>query len=208
MASNRLFRAGLADSDAVAGLSDFAFRAYTLLLLASDDAGRLDGRPLSLRAELFPVGRHADCRSEQLVKHLAELREARLIVCYEFATKPYVQITKVQRYGSSLYSRFPWSDGSHEITYVDRVTRDGIKPFVATSLLDLGKNETPYKPSDDRGSRGSKPLHTGTGTGTGTHTGTGTARAATRQPRPRKKTEAEVAAELQAEMEREKAGAA
>ena len=205
MASNRLFRAGLADSDAVAGLSDFAFRAYTLLLIASDDAGRLDRRPLSLRAELFPVGRHADCRSEQLVKHLAELREARLIVCYEFATKPYIQITKVQRYGSSLYSRFPWSDGSHEITYVDRVTRDGVKPFVATSLLDLRKDETPYKPTDDRGGRGSKPLPTGTGTGT--HTGTGTARPAARAPRPRKKTEAEVAAEYQRQLQAEKAGA-
>lgn len=176
MASNRLFRAGLADSEAVAGLSDFAFRVYTLLVLASDDAGRLDGRPTALRADIFPVGRHAECRTQQLEKTLAEIREARLIVCYKFQSKPYLQITKVHRYGSSEFSRFPWVDGEFRIMFVKRATRDGDRLFVSSSLLDLKPDEVPFIPPKQGVQRGSERQATDTDTGTGTKTGTGTAR--------------------------------
>lgn len=174
MASNRLFRAGLADSEAVAGLSDFAFRVYSLLVLASDDAGRLDGRPNALRADIFPVGRHAECRTQQLEKTLAEIREARLIVCYEFQSKPYIQITKVHRYGSSECSRFPWIDGEFRIMFVKRATRDGDRLFVSTSLLDLKPTEVPFIPPKQGVQRGYERQATGTGTGTDTKTDTGT----------------------------------
>lgn len=129
---NRIFREGFVDSDSICALSDWAHRVYSNLLVKVDDAGRIDGRLEPLRAILFPLG--LDRPSEDLHSALADLELRKLAILYGYAGKPYLQITKWQRCGSAINSRCPWSDGSFDIEYVQRPTRDGVKDFVRTSV--------------------------------------------------------------------------
>lgn len=131
---NRILRDGFVDSESVAGLTDWAHRFYSNLLVKCDDAGRFDGRVEMLRSHLFPLG--TSRRVEDFNKALAELTKARLIIAYEWSGRPYLQVTKWQRCGNSECSRYPWLDGNHEIAYIEKQTRDGPKKFVSTSLYD------------------------------------------------------------------------
>ncbi len=131
---NRILRDGYVDSDSVASLSDWTHRVYSNLLVKCDDAGRFDGRREILRSHLFPLG--TSRRNEDFDKALTEMEKAGLLVRYEWNGKPYLQLTKWQRCGKAIHSRFPWSDGSYAIEYLSRDTRDGRKEFVKTSISD------------------------------------------------------------------------
>lgn len=140
---NRILRDGFVDSEPVAALSDWSHRVYSNLLVKSDDAGRFDGRLAILRSHLFPLG--TTRRSEDFSRAIDEMKFPEgeggeklspLIICYEFAGKPYIQITKWRRCGDAKTSRYPWTDGNHDISYILQRTRDGDKDFVLTSLLD------------------------------------------------------------------------
>jgi hypothetical protein len=131
---NRILRDGFVDSESVAGLTDWSHRLYSNLLVKCDDAGRFDGRVEMLRSHLFPLG--TSRRVEDFNKALAELEKARLVIRYERDGRAFLQVTKWQRCGNSECSRFPWLNGDHAISYVDKQTRDGPKRFVSTSLFD------------------------------------------------------------------------
>jgi hypothetical protein len=140
---NRILRDGFVDSEPVNALTDWAHRVYSNLLVKSDDAGRYDGRVAVLRSHLFPLG--TSRRIEDFNKALKEMESPKdeddnplypLVIRYECNGNPYLQLTKWQRCGKAIQSRYPWRDGSFTITYVERETRDGPKDFVSTSLVD------------------------------------------------------------------------
>lgn len=129
---NRMVREGFLDSQAVHNLTDPAECFYHRLLIAADDAGRMDGRLEVLRARLFPLD--SSRRSSDVEKQLRECVSEGLVIPYEWDGKPYVQVTKFQRTSPALVSKFPWTDGGFGITWVKCDTRDGKKDFVSSSL--------------------------------------------------------------------------
>jgi hypothetical protein len=131
---NRIIRDGFVDSEAVNALSDWAHRIYSNLLVKCDDSGRFDGRAEILRSLLFPLG--TGKRLEDFKRAIEEMTEQRLVIPYEFSGKPFLQVTRWQRCGNAETARYPWSDGSYAIRYVERDSRDGTKSWVATSLND------------------------------------------------------------------------
>lgn len=128
---NRLVREGFLDSEAINRLGDPSECLYHRLMLAADDAGRMDGRAEILRARLFPLGSR---RASDVEAQLRKCVEEALVIAYEWQGKPYLQITKWQRCSPCRVSKYPWKDGSHSIEYVKMETRDGLKEFVKTSL--------------------------------------------------------------------------
>lgn len=128
---NRIVREGFLDSEAINALGDPAECFYHRLLLAADDAGRMDGRVEMLRARLFPLSSR---RASDVEKQLSECVRLGLVIPYEWDGKPFVQLAKWQRCSPCTNSKFPWRDGGHKIAYVKRETRDGEKEFVLTSL--------------------------------------------------------------------------
>lgn len=142
---NRLIREGFLDSEPINRLSDPAECLYHRLLLAADDAGRMDGRPDILRARLYPLD--SSRRTQDVVRHLRECESNGLVMEYQWDGKPFLQVSRWQRPGNSQYSKFPWSDGSFKIEWVQRETRDGAKEFASTSLSD--PIATPSAPHQD-----------------------------------------------------------
>lgn len=129
---NRLIREGFLDSEAIHALSDAAECFFHRLMLAADDAGRMDGRVEILRARLFPLD--LSRRASDVEKTLSECVKQGLVIPYEWKGQRFLQISKWQRSSPCVTSKFPWSDGSFRITYVKVETRDGEKDFAATSV--------------------------------------------------------------------------
>jgi len=170
---NRVIRDGFLDSDKVNRLDWFVECVYHRLLLAVDDAGRIDGRTDLLVSRLFPLkGR---VRANDVESALHELKEAGLIVSWMVDGQPIVQVTNWRRCGRSQYSRYPDAEGNFAIQYVERETRDGKVWFVSTSLP---REPTPSAPHADPMPTPSAPhngqRHTKTKTETKTNTGTNT----------------------------------
>lgn len=129
---SRIIREGFVDSESVCALTDWAHRVYSNLLLKADDAGRFDGRLEFLRSHLFPLGTQR--RSSEVEQAVIETEKHALLIRYHFASKPYLQLTRWHRTGSSHKSKFPWRDGTLEISYVMLDTKDGPKEFVFSSV--------------------------------------------------------------------------
>ncbi|WP_202844755.1 hypothetical protein [Luteimonas saliphila] len=129
---NRLVREGFLDSEAIHALSDAAECFFHRLMLAADDAGRMDGRVEILRARLFPLD--LSRRASDVEKTLSECVSRGLVTPYEWRGQRFLQITKWQRCSPCVTSKFPWRDGSFRFAYVKRETRDGEKDFVASSV--------------------------------------------------------------------------
>jgi len=160
---NRTIREGFLDSEAIATLDWFTECVYHRLLIASDDAGRFDGRDKIVTSRCFPL--HDKVRSQCVGEALSKLELAGLLLRYEFQGKVYVQLTKVQRYGSSTESKWPWTDGSYCISFIKIRTRDGEKEFVSTSVNTVEKSDTPFRPPTDPlptpSEGGTDPIDTG-----------------------------------------------
>lgn len=140
---NRIIRDGFVDSEAVNALTDWTHRVYSNLLVKCDDAGRFDGRIEYIRSHLFPLG--TDRRLGDVEKAIEEMEQLGLLLRYEYKGKPFLQVTKWQKCGKTLKSRYPWKDGSFNIHFVTLDTRDGEKDFVATSILDgVATGSTPH----------------------------------------------------------------
>jgi len=180
---NRVIRDGFLDSEKVNRLDWFAECVYHRLLLAADDAGRIDGRTDAMVSRLFPL--RGRVRASDVDESLHELHQAGLIRSWTSEGHQVVQVTNWRRCGRALYSRYPGPDGSYAIEYIDRETRDGNVSFVITSLADL---PPPANPPPTPSVSHSDPIatpsasHTGrcptkTGTKTGTKTKTGGSRA-------------------------------
>lgn len=128
---NRIVRVGFLDSEAVSRITEAAECFYHRLLLVADDAGRFDGRIDVMRSSCYPLGTR---RGISVENSLRECVGASLLYTYEYRDKPFVQVTKWQRCGKALTSKYPDRDGRYDITYVPLSTRDGVKDFVSSSL--------------------------------------------------------------------------
>jgi len=131
---NRIVREGFLDSESVNKLSDAAEVVFHRLLLVVDDAGRTDARPDVLLSKLFPSS--AKRRPKDIDQRIQECIDADLVQKYEFRGVSYLQISRWQRTSKTIYSKFPWVDGTYRIEFLSKETRDGVKDFVSTSLSD------------------------------------------------------------------------
>lgn len=163
---NRIIREGFLDSEAINGLEPFTECVFHRLLIVSDDAGRFDGRAMIIASRCFPL--KDSIRAKDVEGHLLKLEQAGLLIRYEWNGKPFLQLTKWQKAGKSLTSKFPWSDGTFTIQYVKAETRDGVKEFITTSLPHAHPIATPSE-------RGNRESNTETGTYSDTNAETGTA---------------------------------
>lgn len=167
---NRLFRDGYLDSEAVNDLSDFAERVFARMLIAADDAGRLDGRIAILRSKIRPLD--SVRRNSDFERALAEICRAGLAYCYAVENGRFVQLTKVQKGTPAKTSKFPDWQGTYEIVTVKRSTRDGKKDFVLSSIPEgmPGMPELPFP----KGSLSlPEPLPKGSGSEEPTRAGSG-----------------------------------
>lgn len=161
--ADRLFREGFLDSEKVNALTDFAERLFVRLILAADDAGRLDGRIAILRAKARPLD--SARRDKDYEAALAEIYKAELAFPYEFDGRPYVQITRHQHSTPALMSKFPNHKGDYAITVVSKPSPKGVKKYVSESLPPYEGRLTEGLP---KGYGLPLPTCAGTGTGTGT----------------------------------------
>jgi hypothetical protein len=133
---NRVIREGFLDSEAISALSDAAECFFHRLMLAADDAGRMDGRVEILRARLFPLD--ISRRASDVEKALAECIKRRLVIPYLWGGKRFLQISRWQRCSPALAAKYPDSPGGYRITFAKVDTRDGEKDFVASSMFGSG----------------------------------------------------------------------
>lgn len=150
---NRYVREGILDSESVNSLSVFAQNMYFRLIFVVDDAGRFDGRESLIATNAFPT--KPDIRLKDVSESLADIRQAGLLIAYQYNNKPFIQLTKWQRYGNSITSKYPWKDGSFDLWFVKLKTKDGQKEFVSTSIegapgfdekQKVGNENTPSRP--------------------------------------------------------------
>src|SRR5690606_16100814 len=133
---------------------------------------RYDGRPQMVASRLYPL--RDNLRAKDVEAVLEKLEGAGLLMRYEYAGKPFLQLTKWQRCGKTKNSKFPWKDGGFVIEFTQRETRDGEKEFVTTSLPHADPMPTPCRPHAD----GVTPkTNTNTETNTETETTRGRAEA-------------------------------
>jgi len=130
---NRVIRDGFLDSPRVDALNWFAECVYHRLLLAVDDAGRIDGRSSVLKSRLFPLKDRL--RASDVERGVNQLEEHGLVVRWEVGDQVVIQVTRWRRCGNAQYSRYPDPDGNFEIRYVEVQTRDGPVQMVASSLM-------------------------------------------------------------------------
>lgn len=130
---NRVIRDGFLDSPRVDALDWFAECVYHRLLLAVDDAGRIDGRSSVLKSRLFPLKDRL--RASDVERGVNQLEEQGLVVRWEVGDQVVIQVTRWRRCGNAQYSRYPDPDGNFEIRYVEVQTRDGPVQMVASSLM-------------------------------------------------------------------------
>lgn len=183
---SRVIRDGFLASERVAALSAEAECFYHRLLLAVDDAGRIDGRKPILAASTFPLRPATD-----VGPMVEECEAAGLVIGYECRGKPFVQVTHWARAGSAKVSKCPWKDGRLVIEYAtmgERLTAKGdvvAREWVRSSLLDAEEEgEGRGAEGVGTGSVGGPPTDTGTGTEASTGTGGG-ARTRAREDAPR-----------------------
>lgn len=165
---NRLIREGFLDSEAINSLDHFTECIYHRLLIVSDDAGRFDGRANIIASRCYPL--RDNVRAKDVEKHLLKLVEAGLIIRYQWSGKPFLQLTKWQKCGKAVTSKYPWVDGKFKIKYASVDTRDGIKDFIITSIPDKNPITTPSLPHADGVKKENFESNTETETNTNTET--------------------------------------
>jgi len=128
---NRVVRVGFLTSARVNRLSDASECLYHRLLLAVDDAGRLEGAPEIVKARTYP---RSNRQVSQVDKALRECVDVGLVIVYECRGERYLQLMHWRRCGNARRSRYPWIDGSYRIQYIELDTPDGRCEYVATSV--------------------------------------------------------------------------
>lgn len=102
----RYLKPGVCDSDAMERIRLPASEVfYYRLLTVVDDFGRMDARPLLLKARCFPI--KASATEKSVSTWLDDLNDATVIQMYTVAGKRYLQITKWDNKPRSLESKFP-----------------------------------------------------------------------------------------------------
>lgn len=102
---SRYLKEGLLTSDAFDRLSPKEESTWMRLLLAVDDFGRFDGRPVVVRSRCFPL--KEDMPLAEVEERLSGLARHGLIDRYMVDGKPYVQITRWKDTPRAKVSKYP-----------------------------------------------------------------------------------------------------
>lgn len=108
--ANRILR-DWTDSERVNELSIGAEVFFTRLIMKADDYGCYHGSTKLLRASLFPL-RIDSIREADLQRWIAECVKAGLIVLYDAADKPFVEIVNFNQRLRAMKRRFPQNDSA------------------------------------------------------------------------------------------------
>lgn len=120
--ANRILR-DWTDSEKIDTLSFQAEVFLVRLFMKADDFGCYHGNPKLLRASLFPL-RLDSIREADLQRWIAECVTAGLIVLYESADRPYVQVVNFGQRLRSMKHKFPPNDGNLPLLVSDSRTID------------------------------------------------------------------------------------
>ena len=109
MARGRMLSKSLSTSEKFASLvqsagplAEFCHALYPLLLPHTDDFGRLQGDPFTVKHQCYPASARTLGEFEEALRLL---HEAELIIWYQVAGKKYVQITKFEPHQTGLHKR-------------------------------------------------------------------------------------------------------
>ncbi len=93
---NRILKETICTSANVDALGWFEEVCFYRLIVQCDDYGRMDGRPLLLRARLFPL--KEDITAEAVQAAMEELERVGLVERYTVMDKPYLQLCTWNRH--------------------------------------------------------------------------------------------------------------
>lgn len=85
---NRIIKESICTSESIGELSWFEEVLFYRLIVACDDFGRYDGRPVIIKNKLFPLKEKLTVRS--VSDALSKLASVGLVALYEFEGKPYL----------------------------------------------------------------------------------------------------------------------
>lgn len=104
---NRILKESVCTSPNIERLSWFEEVCFYRLIVQCDDYGRLDARPVLLRAKLFPL--REDVSAAAVDEAISALEEAGLVARYEANDQPYLHVLSWDRHQRirSKRSRFP-----------------------------------------------------------------------------------------------------
>src|SRR5580658_7297563 len=109
---NRILREGILTSDRIREIAGEPAIECTYRRLCSvvDDFGRFSANPAILRAALYPL--NLDLHTEaDIQRHLQCCVQARLILLYTVAGKPYLEVLDFRQRTRAMRSKYPAPDG-------------------------------------------------------------------------------------------------
>lgn len=112
---NRIIKESIRTSDSINELSWFDEVLFYRLIVSCDDYGRFDGRTAIIKGTCFPL---RDLRVNDIEKALGKLSAAGMVIRYEVAGKPYLQLTAWERHQTirAKKSKYPCPDEGEMIT--------------------------------------------------------------------------------------------
>lgn len=144
----RYLKPGICDSKHIDSLSPEAECLYYRILVNVDDFGRLDARPLIIKARCFPL--REDLKSSTVEKWLKELAIKGLTHVYTCMDEPFLQLNKWDNKPRAAESKFPaYNDQcihlytdvplTETVTKTKTVTKT-VKPTLACRPDDVSKS--------------------------------------------------------------------
>lgn len=106
---NRILKESICRSDSINSLGMLAEICFYRLIVNADDYGRFDGRPLILKASMFPL---KEISPDEIKRAMIELINAGLVECYMAGGKPYIRLTGWDNHQQvrATKSKFPAPD--------------------------------------------------------------------------------------------------
>jgi hypothetical protein len=126
----RYLKPGIRDSETIDDLPPMAEILYYRLLVTVDDYGRYDGRPQMVKSACFPIKDEITAKKAEAL--LVDLAKAGLVLLYEVAGKPYIQMLKWDNKPRAVVSNYPApTDGCMQV-YADVCNTNTDAPLTVT----------------------------------------------------------------------------
>ena len=136
----RYLKPGIRDSETIDILPPMAEILYYRLLVTVDDYGRYDGRPQMVKSACFPIKDEITAKKAEIL--LVDLAKAGLVLLYEVAGKPYIQMLKWDNKPRAVVSNFPAPTDGCMQTYADVCNTNTDAPLTVTETKTETKTET------------------------------------------------------------------
>lgn len=113
---NRIIKESIRTSDSINELTWFEEVLFYRLVVSCDDYGRFDGRIAIIKGTCFPL---KDLRNNDIEKALDKLSAVGMVIRYEVAGKPYLQLTAWERHQTirAKKSKYPSTDDGSITTH-------------------------------------------------------------------------------------------